>query len=180
MTRHLNEKNKLGNTGESDCSFESIFKAHEQPIFRLALKVTKSNLLAADIVQEVFLKIWEHRAEIEHISNIDAWVTRIVKNKLIDFMRKASADERLKATLWRNMQESQYITEQLMDAKESDNLLRKAVEELPEQRRLVYRLNRESGLNYHEIAKELSISRHTVKNQLSLALRFLQKKFSFE
>ena len=180
MTRHLNEKNKLGNTGESDCSFESIFKTHEQPVFRLALKVTKSNLLAADIVQEVFLKIWEHRTEIEHISNIDAWVTRIVKNKLIDFMRKASADERLKATLWRNMQESQYITEQLMDAKESGNLLRKAVEELPEQRRLVYRLNRESGLNYHEIAKELSISRHTVKNQLSLALRFLQKKFSFE
>jgi len=180
MTRHLNEENKLGSTQESDCSFESIFKAHEQAVFRLAVKVTKSNLLAADIVQEVFLKIWEHRTELEHIRNIDAWVTRIVKNKLVDFIRKASADERLKATLWRNMQEAELSAEQLLDAKESDILLRKAVEELPEQRRLVYRLNRESGLKYHEIAKELSISKHTVKNQLSLALKFLQKQFSFE
>ncbi len=49
-------------------------------------------------------------------------------------MRKASADERPKATSGEICEESQYITEQLIDAKESDNLLRKAVEELPEQR----------------------------------------------
>lgn len=76
--------------------FESLFKKHEAPVYRLALRVTKSHLQAGDIVQEVFLKIWEHREELKNIRNTDAWLTRIVRNKLIDFMRKASADDRLK------------------------------------------------------------------------------------
>ncbi len=163
-----------------DCLFELIFKQHEQSVYRLALKVTKSNLIAADIVQEVFINIWEHRADLQQVRNIDAWINRIVRNKLIDFMRKVSADERLKSGLWNRLKDMQQPVESMVEMKESDHLLRKAVDELPEQRKLVYRLNREAGLTYHQIAEELSISKHTVKNQLSLALRFLQKKLSFE
>ncbi len=57
-------------------------------------------------------------------------------------------------------------------------MIHKAVNQLPPQRRLVYRLNRDKGLSYQEIAEELSISRHTVKNQLSLALQSIHRFLS--
>lgn len=159
--------------------FGSLFKKHQQAVYRTAFRVTKSHQQSADIVQEVFLKLWEHRAELANIRNVEAWLSRVVRNKLIDFLRKASADERLKSSLWKEIHYTQTADEEL-EAKEADSLMHKAVEELPDQRKLVFRLNRETGLSYQEIADELSISKHTVKNQLSLALRFLQKKFSFE
>jgi RNA polymerase sigma-70 factor (ECF subfamily) len=67
---------------------------------------------------------------------------------------------------------------QPLEVKESDMLVREAVEQLPDQRKIVYRLNRETGMSYQEIADQLSVSKHTVKNQLYLAIRFLQKRLS--
>jgi RNA polymerase sigma-70 factor (ECF subfamily) len=180
MRRYLDDKTSINSKNDIEFLFESLFKKHEAPMYRIAVRVTKSQLHAADIVQEVFLKIWEHKEELKNIRNEDAWVTRILKNKLIDFMRKASADDRLKNSLWREISVAQNETEQMLEAKESDTLIKEAVNELPPQRKLVYQLNRESGLSYEQIADKLSISKHTVKNQLSTALRFIQKKFSFE
>lgn len=180
MRRDLDDKINACPKNEIEFLFESLFKKHEAAVYRLAFRVTKSHLHAGDIVQEVFLRIWEHREELHNIKNTDAWLTRIVKNKVIDFLRKTSADDRMKARLWREMNMSQNDAEQLLEAKESGMLINAAINELPPQRKLVYQLNRESGLSYEQIADKLSISKHTVKNQLSTALKFLQKKFSFE
>jgi RNA polymerase sigma-70 factor (ECF subfamily) len=144
----------------------------------LAFRVTKSPQQAGDIVQEVFLKLWEHRHSIHEIDNMHAWLSRVVRNKLTDFLRKAAADDRLKASLWRKIQHRQNATEQPLEIKESDMLFHDAVEQLPDQRKIVYRLNRDTGMSYQEIADQLSISKHTVKNQLYLAIRFLQKRLS--
>jgi RNA polymerase sigma-70 factor (ECF subfamily) len=158
--------------------FASIFRQHQQSVYRLALRVTKSPQQANDIVQEVFLKLWEHRHSISEIENMDAWLSRVVKNKLTDFLRKAAADGRLRASLWRKIQHRQNDTQQPLEVKESGILVHDAVEQLPDQRKIVYRLNRETGMSYQEIADQLSISKHTVKNQLYLAIRFLQKRLS--
>lgn len=158
--------------------FASIFRQYQQSVYRMAYRVTKSPQQASDIVQEVFLKLWEHRHSISEIKNMDAWLSRVVRNKLTDFLRKAAADDRLRASLWRKVQCRQSDTEQPLEVKESDMLVHDAVEQLPDQRRIVYRLNRETGLSYQEIADQLSISKHTVKNQLYLAIRFLQKRLS--
>lgn len=180
MRADQNNHTNVRSSKETEMLFESLFRKHEGPVYRLSLRVTKSPAHAADIVQEVFLKIWEHREELPNIRNTDAWLTRIVKNKLIDFMRKVSADEKMRAALWREVSHAQSATERKLETKESNELIGKAVEQLPPQRKLVYQLNRQSGLSYQQIADELSISKHTVKNQLSTALRFLQKKFSFQ
>lgn len=169
-----------GSDEEVQFLFGSIFKKHHAQLQRLAYSVTKSQEQASDIVQDVFLKLWEHRDELHHIEVIDAWLHRAVKNKLIDHLRKASADKKMKTFIWNQIEQAQHNPDLHLDAKESGAIINQAVEELPAQRKLVYLLNRETGLSYQEIAQELSISRHTVKNQLSLALRFLQKKFSFQ
>lgn len=169
-------------TARSDKELESLFeglvKEHGQKLMRLSRRVVKSEAQSRDIIQNVFLKVWEHRSAISDVQNMEAWLYRVTKNELIDFLRKTAADDRLRTSLWKAIQHTASQTEELMDAKECDSMIHKAVNQLPPQRRLVYRLNRDKGLSYQEIAEELSISRHTVKNQLSLALQSIHRFLS--
>ncbi|MBO9199996.1 MULTISPECIES: RNA polymerase sigma factor [Niastella] len=159
--------------------FADLFKKHEYRLHTLVLKLTRSNQYASDIIQEVFLKLWEHRYQIHTIQNVEAWLYRLTENKVIDFLRKAAADSRLKESIWKNQPDNLNETVGHVEAREYSQIIQKAVDELPPQRKLIYQLNREKGLNYQEIADRLAISKHTVKNQLSTALQsirlFLQK-----
>ena len=154
--------------------FAGIFKTYEYRLYTLALKLTKSDLYAKDIIQEVFLKLWEHRESIHTIDNLEAWLYRLTENKVIDFIRKAAADGRLKEALWNKLPTNPEM-EHVVEVKEYNVIIQKAIDQLPPQRKLIYYLNREEGLNYQQIANELHISRHTVKNQLSTALQSIRR-----
>ncbi len=159
---------------ELEMLFAGIFKTYEYRLYNLALRLTKSDLYAKDVIQEVFLKLWEHRESLHTIDNVEAWLYRLTENKVIDFLRKAAADGRLKETLWSKIPEHHDIGAEV-EIKEYDQIIQKAIDSLPPQRKLIYYLNREKGLNYQQIANELSISRHTVKNQLSTALQSIRR-----
>lgn len=151
--------------------FSEIFRQHEHKLYSLALKLTKSDQSAKDIIQEVFLKLWDQRNLIASINNIEAWLYRVTENKIIDFLRKTSADDRLKEKIWDKLQQIVNESEQYLAAKEYNQIILKAIDQLPPQRKLIYQLNKENGMNYREIADELQLSKHTVKNQLSTAVR---------
>ena len=157
--------------------FGEIHRKHEKALYRLALRVTRSEQQAQDIVQEVFIKLWEHRSRIDEIRNMEDWLYRVTENKIMDFLRKSAADSRLREALWARANAATSETEELLQAKESHSIIQGAVNRLPRQRKLIFRLHREKGLNHQEIAEALSISRHTVKNQLATALRSLQRLF---
>jgi RNA polymerase sigma-70 factor (ECF subfamily) len=164
---------------ELEVHFIRIFREHEYKLYTLALRLTKSDLYAKDIIQEVFLSLWDHRDDIAGIHNIEAWLYRVTENKVLDFLRKAAVNARLKKTLWENLQD--ILTNEtinLVEAKEVESIISKAVDNLPPQRQLIYRLNRDKGLSYQEIADELSVSRHTVKNQVFSALESIRKFLS--
>jgi RNA polymerase sigma-70 factor (family 1) len=154
--------------------FGELFKKHEQTLYTLARRLTKSDQYAKDIIQEVFLKLWEHRQTVHTIHNTEAWLYRLTENKVIDFLRKAAADSRLQEAIWNKLPYQEEETGALVEAKEYSQIIQKAISQLPPQRKLIYQLNREEGLNYQEIADELCISRHTVKNQLSTALQAIR------
>lgn len=158
--------------------FGEIYRKHEKALYRWVLRVTRSEQQSQDIVQEVFIKLWEHRGEINEIRNMEDWLYRVTENKMMDFLRKAAADSRLREALWIKTKTFTRETEEFLQAKECHSIIQGAVSQLPRQRKLIFRLNREKGLNHQEIAEALSISRHTVKNQLASALRAIQKMFS--
>src|SRR6476660_4668646 len=116
----------------------------------LALRLTKSDQFAKDIIQEVFLKLWAQWGRTQEIENMEAWLYRLTENKVVDFLRKVSADTRLKQAIWHNLQE--IINEPVvqLEAKECSQIIQKAIDQLPPQRRIIYRLNRERGMNYRE------------------------------
>ena len=163
--------------------FSEIFREHEHQLYTLASRLTKSDQVAKDIIQEVFMKLWEHRNNIPAIRNMEAWLYKLTENKIIDFLRKVSADDRLKKRIWDQVQQIVNETELNLEAKECNDIIQKAIEQLPAQRRLIYELNKEKGMNYQQIATELQLSKHTVKNQLFSAVqsvrRFITKSAKF-
>lgn len=174
MTDPVSHKNNYGEEQSLEFLFADIFKKHEYRLYTLVLKLTRSNQYARDIIQEVFLKLWEHRFQLHTIQNMEAWLYRLTENKVIDFLRKAAADNRLKEAIWKNQPGDLNDTENNVMAREYSQIIQKAVDQLPPQRKLIYYLNREKGLNYQEIADQLAISKHTVKNQLSTALQSIR------
>lgn len=159
-----------------DAEFSSVVREHARNLHLLAWRVTKCEQLAKDIVQEVFLKLWEHRNQMSEIENKEAWLYRVTENKLIDHLRKVAAERKLRTETWNRIRESANETEQRISARESGRLISKAIDSLPPQRKAIYRLHREDSLSHHEIAEALHISPHTVKNQLSSALQYLRTR----
>ncbi len=162
----------------AEALFSSLFRRYEHRLYTLAAQLTKSDQVAKDIIQDVFLKLWEHRNNMESIGNIEAWLYRVTENKVIDFLRKAAADSRLRQRIWNRLQHNTDEAEQQVAVKEYNQLIKAAIDKLPPQRKLIYQLNKEDGLNYQQIADELQLSRHTVKNQLFSAVQSVRRFIS--
>lgn len=163
------------NQQSQEILFSDLFCQHEPRLYTLAFRLTKSPQVAKDIIQEVFMKLWEQRENIHTITNMQAWLYKVTENKVIDFLRKAAADDRMKHAIWQHLQQIMNEAEQYVAAKEYNVIIQKAIDQLPPQRKLIYQLNKEDGMNYQQIADELQISRHTVKNQLFAAMQSVRK-----
>jgi RNA polymerase sigma-70 factor (family 1) len=174
MTNYLPPIHNNGDEHALELLFANIFERHEHRLYTLALGITKSEQHAKDIIQEVFLKLWEQRQHLGDIHNIEAWLYRLTENKAIDFLRKAAADDRLRETIWNNLSQTRHDTNEWMEAKEYNQIIQNAIDLLPPQRKRIYYLHKKEGLSHVQIASALSISRHTVKNQLSAAIRSIR------
>ena len=155
--------------------FSGLFRKYEHRLYQLAFRLTKSEQVAKDTIQDVFMKLWEQRDNLDAIHNLEAWLYRLTENKGIDFLRKVAADGRLRSQIWQQVEQITNEAELHVAAKEYNLIIQRAINELPPQRRLIYKLNKEDGLNYQQIADELQISRHTVKNQLFTAMQSVRK-----
>ncbi|MBX3254481.1 MAG: RNA polymerase sigma-70 factor [Chitinophagaceae bacterium] len=153
-----------------------LFDVYKNRLFGYVLAITHSPYIAEEITQEVFLKLWLNRLELDKIDNPDAYIFAIARNKTLNYLRKANYDKKLLReielttadTLNNDVEERQAVSE-------CDGLLEKAITQLSPQRKQVYRLSRKEGLNHVEIARQLNISRNTVKNHLVETLRFIRK-----
>jgi RNA polymerase sigma-70 factor (ECF subfamily) len=174
MTSYLHSSDSPGEEHALETFFVDVFQQHEHRLYTLALRLVKSEPHVKDIIQEVFLKLWEHRHHVQDIHNMEAWLYRVMENKVIDFLRKVSADSRLKDAIWNNISRARNDTDEWLEAKEYDRIIQQAIDHLPPQRRRIYCLHKKEGLDHAQIAEELSISRHTVKNQLSAAIQSIR------
>jgi RNA polymerase sigma-70 factor (family 1) len=174
MTNYLLSTPGNGDEHALELFFADVFKEHEHRLYTLALRLMKSEHYAQDVVQEVFLKLWEQRHHLHEIRNMEAWLYRVTENKIIDLLRKAAADSRLKETIWNNLSQTRNDTDEWIEAKEYNRIIQNAIDLLPPQRKRIYCLHKKEGLNHAQIACELSISQHTVKNQLSAALQSIR------
>ena len=137
------------------------------------MRLTGSEPLAQEIVQDVFLKIWINRAALMEVTCFRAYLFVVAKNHVFNCL-KQMARERTRKQEWIQAVLHQASLPEEADAPDTGRLLEEAVELLPSQQRKVYTLSRQEGIRQAEIARKLNISHETVKKHMVLALRFLK------
>jgi RNA polymerase sigma-70 factor (family 1) len=154
---------------------QAFAEFYEVYAVKLALYVSRflgSDLWAEEIVQDTFVKLWSVRETIGDIETPAAFVYRMVANKTKDHLKHREHEIKLQQHLVRYFQQANANTTQdQLDYQIGEKLYRKAIQQLPAQRALVFKMRHEQGLSYDDIAKELDLSRHTVRNLLNLALK---------
>lgn len=153
-------------------AFEQLFRAFYAPLCGYANKLLKSSDDAEEVVQAVFFKLWERRADLQIETSFKAYIYRAVHNACLNQIKHEQVKQQhaayVKAT------ELEGVDEDPVEQKELEQEIGRAIEQLPEKCREVFELNRFEGLKYREVAQMLNISEKTVENQMGKALKLLR------
>jgi RNA polymerase sigma-70 factor (family 1) len=163
-----------GRVPYSDDSFKRLFDGYKNRLYGYVLAVAHSPYVAEEITQEIFIKLWLCRDILHQVDNLDGYIFTIARNKTLNHLRKAAYDVKLLRELQGLASSENNNVEERALVGEYERLLRDALTRLSPQRRLVYQLSRDQGLNHEEIALHLHLSRHTVKNHMVEALRHIR------
>jgi len=155
-------------------AFAEFFDAYAPKLAIYVSKILRSDLWAEEIVQDVFMKLWSAREKLVGIENPSHFVYRMAINRTTDYLRHREQEIKLQHYLISKKEAGVSGTEELVDYKISEKLYRQAIDTLPAQRKLVFTMRHEQGKSYTEIASELSISPHTVRNLLNLAMQHIR------
>jgi RNA polymerase sigma-70 factor (family 1) len=156
-------------------AFDVFFYRYNTKVYYFILHIVKVEEIAEELIHDVFLKIWLNRENLRHIENPGNYLFVVAKNHSLNQLDKVARERRGKQPLDRQVLPDRTDPEEQLSYKESIALIAQAVQELPEQQRLVFHLSKELGLSRDEIAVRLNVSPHTVKNQLGSARKSIQQ-----
>ena len=169
---NLSEVKILKKIKEGDIArFEILFKEYYERLCEFGLRYLKSLDLAEEIVQDTFYNIWRNREKINIKTSIKSYLYTAVRNNCLQELRTRSLDMK-----YENYYKSHYSNESIspadeLNAKELSEVINKALNSLPERCRIIFKMSRDEGLKYHEIAEKLSISVKTVEANMGKALK---------
>jgi RNA polymerase sigma-70 factor (ECF subfamily) len=157
-------------------AFDEIFRHYYSRIFNLAYHFLHSREEAQEIVQIVFIAIWENRFQIDEQKSFPAYIQSIARHTIYNQLKKAVYRQRFIDFTIKQTETEEAAVEEAYQYKELQEVLENAIAELPPRRREIFYLSRSKGLSYKEIALKLSITESTVNTQISKSIEFLRKK----
>ena len=167
-----NEKELLELISEGDESaFAKLFTHYRNRIFSIAFKLTKSNISAEEIVQDVFLKIWLKRANLNNIQNFSGYLFIVTRNNAYKVLKRIARDYKIILITEKDQTLATNDTSDLLMEKEYNLVLQNAIERLPNQQKEVYIFVKEHGLTRNEVANRMQIQPDTVKFHLAQAMK---------
>ena len=164
----------LVKTGIKD-AFRELFERYAPRIYCFALKYFKNEQDAEEVVQDVFLKIWEKREMLDKSKNIRSFVFTVAVNTIYDSVRRKNIENSYKDFAKNNFDYQAESTWHEVIVNEMYARVEESVQTLPDQQRKVFILSKQKGLSNQEISQKLNISKRTVENQLYRALLYLKK-----
>jgi RNA polymerase sigma-70 factor (ECF subfamily) len=157
-------------------AFDEFYKRNWRVLYQTAYRSTSSQEDAKDLVQTVFISLWNCRQNLNPDAYTPSYLFRILKNNIINFYKQDSArKKRLEKLLYLD-EANQYTNEDNLMAKELSIVIDGEIRELPRKMQEVFILSRQQHLSVNEISETLNITPRTVKNQLSNALKILRTK----
>lgn len=163
---------------EDEKAFEILFYTFYSSLCFYANQIIHNHELSEELVQDVFLKIWQSHHKIEIKSSIRAYLYQAVHNQAINTLKQQSANK-LKVNqltgdaIWKFIEDTYFIDEYLLEkleASETEELINKIISQLPEQCREIFILSRFEGKTNQEISEIFQITENSVRTQLYRAL----------
>ncbi|MEO0331838.1 MAG: RNA polymerase sigma-70 factor, partial [Bacteroidota bacterium] len=174
-----NEKSLIVALKRGDqAAFSRLFFAYEKKLYFFSYKLLQSHADAEEVVQEVFLRIWDKRATLDEQRSFNAYLITIAKNIIYNRASRKVTEHAYREYLQRVAPSARHQTEEVVNFSDLNTISHRFISQLPEKRRKIFLLSRFEGLNNQEIAQQLNISVSTVENQMNKALKVLKTRFS--
>jgi RNA polymerase sigma-70 factor (ECF subfamily) len=154
-------------------AYEMIFREHYHPMTAYAFRFLGNLTDSESIVQDVFLRLWQKRSEITITTSLQYYLFRSVKNHCINYLEHEKIKTGYQAMVIKNETDRSDYSEFFLEFGLSKKI-EVAIASLPQKRQEIFRLAREEGLKYREIADRLELSVKTVEAQMTLALKQLR------
>lgn len=161
-------------------AYQILFERYAPKIYYFALPYLKSNADSEELVQDVFLKVWEKREFLDSNQNIKAFIFKIAINTIYDFIRRKNIENAFQEFSKANNRDNSNNTWDTVIFEEMQARINILIAQMPEQRRKIFRLSKNKGCSNEEIAQQLNLSKRTVENQLYRALSFLKEQLKNE
>lgn len=166
---------------DDQLAYRELFILLHARLKQFAYSILKSKEEAEELVSDVFIRIWEKRDKLTSIEAPLLYFYTSARNLAINRLKKQKRLASLSYEDWLVQMDSIYFDpEKLMLTEEMMRQIKKAVNELPPRCRLIFKLTKEDGLKYREVAELLNLSIKTVEAQMAIALRRLGKCMHFE
>lgn len=166
----LLEKLKL----RDEAAFSMLYTLYVKKIYVYALSILKSSALAEDVTQNTFVKLWEQADFIRTDSPLQPYLFTIAKNQALNLLKRAARETWISDEIFDNAIHQSENGLQYTQRRQTNAMLKQAVDQLPPQRRLIYHLCRNYGYSYKQAADKLGIKDSTVNSQMVKALRTIR------
>lgn len=157
-------------------AFNELFLRYHLQVYRFAIKILKSEIDAQEIVQEVFIAVWQNRFHIKPES-FSAYLFGIAKNQVHSLLRKQVYFNQYLLFIGKNSETGYNPVEEQVDYNEIQKFFAEQIDQLPKRRKEIFCMSRLEQKSYKEIAQKLNISENTVDTQIRHVLNALRKEY---
>jgi RNA polymerase sigma-70 factor (ECF subfamily) len=157
-------------------AFEMLFRTYYQSLCNYAYSFLRDKEEAEEVVQSTFLLVWEKRGSLAIHTSVRPYLYAMVRNACLNVIKHDKIKQRHAGEELALAERSHDSVAHAVASNELENRIRLAIEDLPEQCRMVFKLSRFEELKYAEIANQLNISVKTVENHMGKALKIMREK----
>ncbi len=156
----------------NEVAFRQVYHQFYKKLLQFAFILTKNKQAAEELVEDVFIKIWKNRQNAEAIHNLKVYLYTATKNTCLNYLSSKANDSITKPFDAINIVLTEPVCpEQLFIYRETFAKIKSAIETLPPRCKMIFKLIREDGLKYKEVAEILNVSPNTVDAQMTIAIR---------
>jgi RNA polymerase sigma-70 factor (family 1) len=162
--------------GGSEPAFNKLYTALGKIFYKKIFAMVKDEGVTEDILQHLFMKVWQKRAELDPERSFKAYLGTIAQNLAYDYLRKAASNKRIIETILLTAVNFYQHTEENLISKETSEIINQAISQLSLQRKQAFILCKIEGKSYDETSKLMGISVATVNSHMVKSLRFLKDR----
>jgi len=161
---------------DHESSLEELFNHYYPRLYDFSKSFLKLEQGIDDIIQEVFIRIWQNRKNIKDPTTFHSYIFTITRNLLLNELRSRLNHKNLKVEVRKLSIAQEYAGFDHVQYKDLKNRVYELIGELPERQKEIFVLSRTEGLSHKEIASKLQITTKTVEYHISLAIKYLKQK----